>query len=165
MGDPAVERQACVVAVVDPVAGIVGVGGSHADLDVGGEARAAVGAERPPELGVVVRDPVGVARPAGAQVVAAVIPDHGDIAGGGIQRDLRQELAVGGVVVVHPYRRAPRGPAVVGVLQVNVHVVALVRLLTCVHQVHAARVRAAGAVPGQAGLRVDRTVRLRGDEV
>src|SRR5690242_21364434 len=54
MGDPAVERQPGVVAVVDPVSRIVGVGGSRADLDVAGEARPAVAAERPPELGVVV---------------------------------------------------------------------------------------------------------------
>src|SRR4051812_23222463 len=62
MGDPAIERQACVIAVVDPVPGIVGVGGSRADLDVRAEAGAAVGAERPPELRVIVHDPVGVAR-------------------------------------------------------------------------------------------------------
>src|SRR6266498_4802139 len=99
MGDPAVERQPAVVPVVDSIPRIVGVGGPCADLDAGGEALCAVGAERSPELGVVVRDRVGVAWPAGPQVVAAVVSDDGDVAGGGIQRDLRQELAVGGLVV------------------------------------------------------------------
>jgi hypothetical protein len=57
VGDAAVEREPGVVAVVDPVPGIMGIGGPRADLDVRGEARAAVGAERPPELGVIVRGP------------------------------------------------------------------------------------------------------------
>src|SRR5207302_5584102 len=91
--------------------------------------------------------------------------DHGDIAGRGIQRDLGQDLAVGGVVVVHPHPRAPGGPVVVRMPHVNVGVVALVGVLAGVDQVHPAGVRAAGAVPGQAGLGVDRTVRLGGDEV
>src|SRR5215468_9427983 len=51
VGDAAVERQARVVAMVDPVPGIAGAGGSGADVQAGGEAGAAVGAERPPELG------------------------------------------------------------------------------------------------------------------
>jgi hypothetical protein len=59
MGDATVERQPAVVAVVDPVARGVGVGGPSADLQVGSEAGAAVGAERSPELRVVVRGEVG----------------------------------------------------------------------------------------------------------
>ncbi len=165
MGDPAIERQARVIAVVDPVPGIVRVGGSRADLDIRAEAGAAVGAERPPELRVIVHDPVGVARAAGTEVVAAVVPDDGEVAGGGVERDLRQELAVGGGVVVHPHRRAPGGPVVVGVPHVDVRVVALVRLLGRVDHVHPPGMRAAGPVPGQAHLGVDRAIRLRGDEV
>src|SRR5206468_4503481 len=100
MGDTAIERQPAVIAVVNPVARGVGVGGPSADLQVGGEAGPTVAAERPPELGVVVGDPVGITRPAGPQVVTAVVPDDGELAGGGVKREVGQELAVGSVVVV-----------------------------------------------------------------
>src|SRR5581483_44825 len=58
--------------------------------------------------------------------IAGVVPAHRDISGGLVDRDARQELAVGRVVVVHLFRAAPACTAVVGVAQVNVGVVALV---------------------------------------
>ncbi len=64
MGDPAVERQPRVVAVVDAVARVVRVRRARANLDILGERLSPVCAERSPELGVVIRHAVGVARPA-----------------------------------------------------------------------------------------------------
>src|SRR5262249_38442403 len=70
-----------------------------------------------------------------------------------------------GAVVVHPYRCAPRPTVIVGVANVDVHVVALVLLLQRVDQVRPTAVRAAGPVPSQPWLSVDRAVRLGGYEV
>src|SRR5262249_59180470 len=72
----AIKVQAGVVAVVlvDPGPGGVGARGAGADLHVRHETQPAVGADRGPELRFVVGDAVGVARAAGAEVVAAVVP-------------------------------------------------------------------------------------------
>src|SRR5439155_15623819 len=101
----------------------------------------------------------------GPEVVARVVPDHRDPSGGRIERDLREELAVGGAVVVHARRGAPGGAVVVGEANDNVRVVLFVLLLERVDHVDATTVWTAGAVPGQARLRVDRAIRLRRDEV
>jgi len=69
MGDPTVERQPRVVTVVDVVPRVVRVRRARADLDVRGERLPPVCAERSPELGVVVRYAIGVARPTEAQVL------------------------------------------------------------------------------------------------
>src|SRR5512133_3784248 len=109
-----------------------------ADLEVGGEGLAPIGAKSTPELRVVVGDAIGIARPAGAEVGARVVPDYGQVAGGLVQRDLRHKLAVGGMVVVDAYTVAPGSAVVVRIAHVNIHVVALVGTLLGINQVDAA---------------------------
>src|SRR2546428_3609037 len=75
-----VEGKPGVVTVVDPIARVVRVRGPCADLDVGAKRRAVVSAERAPELGIVVGDPVGVPGAASAEVTPGVVPDGGDVA-------------------------------------------------------------------------------------
>src|SRR5207245_10615533 len=75
-----VEGKPVVATAVDPIARVVRVRGPCADLDVGAKRRAAVSAERAPELGIVVGDPVGVPGAAGAEVTPGVVPDGGDVA-------------------------------------------------------------------------------------
>src|SRR5258708_430544 len=160
MGDPAVERQPRVVAVVNPVLRVMGVRRSGADLNVLSERLPSVGTKRAPDLRIGIGDAVGVTRPAGAKIVASVIPDDCEISGCRVERNLREELTVLGVVVVHPYACAPGRAVIVGIANVNVRVVALVLLLQGVDQVDAPVVRAAGPVPGQARLSVHGAVRL-----
>src|SRR6266478_8326681 len=151
----AVERQPGVVAVVNAVLRSMGVRRSGADLNVFGKRLPAVGTKRAPNLRIGIGDAVGVTRPAGAKIVAGVIPDDRDIAGCGIKRNLREKLTILGVVVVYPYARAPGRAVIVRIADENVSVVAFVLLLQRVHQVHAAVVRATGTVPGQARLGVN----------
>src|SRR5512132_1915951 len=163
--DAAVEGQAGVVAVVDRVPGGVRIRSAGADLDVGLERVTAVGAEGAPEPGVVVRQAVRVAGAARSEVVAGVIPDDGDLSAGRVARDLRQELAVHGRVVVDALGPAPARAVVVRVADVDVRVVALVLLLERVDEIDTAVVRPARPVPGKAGLSIDGAVGLRRDEV
>src|SRR5216117_3186603 len=143
---------------------VVGVRRARADLNVAGE-RLPIAAERAPELGIVVRHTVGVARASAAEVVARVVPDDGDLSGDWIERELREELTAHRAVVIHPHRWTPRRAAVVGVADEDVRVVALVLLLEGVDEVDATIVRSAAAVPRKAGFRVDRAIRLGRDEV
>src|SRR5882724_10468298 len=165
MCNSAVERQPGVIAVVDAVVRITGVRCSGADPDVPAERLSSVGAEGTPDLGIGIGDAVSVTGPSGAQIVAGVIPDDRNISGSWIERDLREKLTIPGVIVVHPYACAPSRPAIVGIADVNVSIVAFVLLLQRVHQVYAAIVRAAGTVPCQARLGVNRAVRLGRYEV
>src|ERR1700758_1686259 len=112
MGDSAVERQPGVVAVIDAVLRIMGVRRSGADLNVLSKRLPAVGTKCAPNLRIGIGDAVGVTWPAGAMIVASVVPDDRDISGCGIKRNLREELTILGVVVVHAYARAP-GRAVI----------------------------------------------------
>ena len=69
MGNPAVERQPRVVAVVDGIPRVVRVRRASADLDVCGERPPTVCTERSPELGVVVWHAVSVAGATSAEVI------------------------------------------------------------------------------------------------
>src|SRR2546430_2072977 len=113
VGDPTVERQTRVVAVVNSVSRIARVRRARADLGVRGKRLPAVRAECPPELSIVVRHAVSVAGSTGAKVLTGVIPHHSKVPAGRIERDLRQELAVLRVVVVHSRWTAPRGTVVI----------------------------------------------------
>src|SRR5262249_17533357 len=112
-----VEVHGVEVAVIEVVhaldEGRGGVGHALADLHVGQEGQAAVGADRGKDLRL---DVVGV--------VAAVIPGDGDVPRGLVQGDHGQELAVTGVVVVDADRGAPGAgsPILVGVGYVDVGV-------------------------------------------
>src|SRR2546421_6535663 len=94
-----------------------------------------------------------------------VVPHHGEVPSSRIERDLRQELAVLRLVIVHPHWTAPRGTLIIGEADVDVHVVALVGLLECVHQIHAPVVGSTRPVPGKPRFRIYRTVRLCWDDV
>src|SRR5262249_60386840 len=107
-----VERDAGRDAEADVVGRRRRVGGAGADLHVGQEGRAAVVAHRAPELHVGVGRAVGVAG-ARAAVVAGVVPGDGHLAGRLVHGDGREELAVGGGVVVDAEEVAP-GAARVG---------------------------------------------------
>src|SRR6266480_5406783 len=107
MCDSAIERQPRVVAVVDAVLRIMGVRRSGADLNVLGKRLPSVGAKRAPDLRIGIGDAVGVTRPADPKIVAGIIPDDRDIPGCGVERNLREELTIPGVVVVHSYACAP----------------------------------------------------------
>src|SRR6266478_6534608 len=107
MCDSTVERQPGVVAVIDAVLRIMGVRGSGADLNVLGKRLPSVGTKRAPDLCIGIGDAVGVTSPPDAKIVAGVIPDDRDIPGRGVERNLREELTVLGIVVVYPYARAP----------------------------------------------------------
>src|SRR6266508_3709780 len=160
-----VERESLVVAVVQAGSGIGGVRHPSPHPDVRQHRLPAVLAHGGVHDRVVVADPVGVAGTVVPPVVAAVVPGDGEVAGGLVERDARQELAVRRGVVVHPELGAPRGALIVGVPQLDVQVVALVGALGRVHDVQPPVVWASGPVPGQAGLGVDRTLVLRGDVV
>ena len=136
-----------------------------ADLPVGRERRAPVRAERAPELRVVVREAVRVARTASPEIRSRVVPDDREVAGRRVERDLRQELAVRGRVVVDADACAPGGAAVVRVADHHVGVVALVLHLKRVDEIDPPGMRAAGPVPGEPRLGVDGAVGLRRDEV
>src|SRR5438128_657161 len=64
-----------------------------------------------------------------APIIAGVVPHHSEIPTGRVERDLRQELAVLRVVIVHPHRATPRDAIVIGEADVDVRVVALVGVL------------------------------------
>src|SRR5262249_4380156 len=128
-------------------------------------ARAAVRRVRRPDLRVVVGDAVRVPASSGTQVVARVVPGDGHGTARLVEGDGLHELAVRRVVVVQPDGRAPGRPLVVGVLEHDVDVVVLVRRLLAPDEVDAPVVRAAGPVPGEVRLGVDRAVRLGGDVV
>src|SRR6266511_2052877 len=150
MGNTADERQSVEIAIVDSIAGGMRVRCTRTDLNVRSEGHARVDAEGTPELRVVVGNAVGITKSAGAEVGPRVIPDDREFPGGRIQRDLWHELTIGCVVVVHADAAAPGGAVVVGVAHIDIRVVALVLLLLGVDQIHAAVVRAAGSIPGQA---------------
>src|SRR5262249_42491705 len=126
------------------------VRGASADLLVRREGLTTIGAERAPELGIVVGQAVGGARPAGPQICPGVVPRHCELTAGRIQRELGQELAVLGGVVVHPHWVAPGGTVVIRVTDEDIRVVALVLLLQRVDQVDAPAMWAAGAIPSAA---------------
>src|SRR6266480_3728992 len=165
MCDSAIERQPRVVAVVNAILRIMGVRRSGADLNVLGKRLPSVGTKRAPDLRIGIGDAVSVTCSPGAKIVAGVIPDDRDIPGGGVERNLRQELTILGAVVVHPYARAPNRAVIVRIADVNVGVIAFVLLLQRVHEVHPAIVRATGTVPCQARLGVNGAVRLGRYEV
>src|SRR5258708_2212400 len=155
MCDSAVERQPGIVAVVNAVVRITGVRRSGADLNVLGKRLPSVGTERAPDLRIGIGDAVGVTRPPEPKIVPGVIPDDRDIPGCRVESNLREELTILAVVVVHPYARAPSLAVIVRIADVNVSVVAFVLLLERVHQVHPAIVRTTGTVPCQARLGVN----------
>src|SRR5438477_1697418 len=160
VGDAAVERESGVIAEINAVVGVVRVGSAGADLDVPGKRLAAIGAEGAPDLGVVIGDAIGIARPPGAEIVARVVPAHGEVAAGGVERDFGQELAVGSAVIVHAHAGVPGGAIIVGIADEDVEVVAVIFQFARVHKIDAAVVRASGAVPGQARLGVNRAMEL-----
>src|SRR5260370_16328 len=86
---------------------VTGVRSSGANLNVLGKCLPAIGAKSAPDLGIGIGNAVGITRPPGAKVVTRVIPNDGDIPTCGVERDLWEELTILGVVVVHPYARAP----------------------------------------------------------
>src|SRR3984893_10288375 len=98
--------DALVVAVLVAEVGAAAcfVGGSGGDLDVLGEAEAAIGGARVEDIRAQVR-----------RVVAGVVPGQVHRAVGGVDGEPLVELVVGdpGRVIVHPQRRAP-AHAVVG---------------------------------------------------
>ena len=103
----------------------------------------------------------GVRAASGVQVGA--VERHPDHAGGLVDGDPRQHLGVGAEVVVDPHRSAPGGAVVRRGADEDVEVVALVgRALLGVHQVDPVVAGPAGAVPGEAGLGVDRPLGLGG---
>src|SRR5437870_3623578 len=152
VGDAAVERESGVIAVVDAVVSVGRVGGSGADLNIPAESLAAIGAEGAPDLGVVIGDAVGIARPADAEIVARVIPAHGEVAAGGVERDFGQELAVGSAVIVHAHAGVPGSAIIVGIADENVEVVAVIFQFARVHEIDAAVVWA-WAYPDQGSKR------------
>src|SRR5204862_7409146 len=107
MCNSAIERQPRVVAVVNAILRSMGVRRSGADVNVLGKGLPSVCTEGAPELRIGIGDAVGVTRPPGAKIVAGVIPDDRDIPGRGVERNLPQELAILGAVVVDPCARAP----------------------------------------------------------
>src|SRR5258708_25601496 len=119
MCDSAVERQPGVVAVVNAVLRIMGVRRSGADLDVLGKRLPSVGTKRAPDLCIGIGDTIGVTRPPGAKIVAGVIPDERDIPGCGVERNLREELTILGIVVVYPYARAPSRAVIVRIADLH----------------------------------------------
>ena len=165
MRDAAIERQARVIPVVDPVVGVARIRRPGADLEILCVRKPTVAAERTPELRVGIRQAIRVAASAGSEIVARVVPDYRQVAGRLIERDLRQELAVRRRVVVYPYRCAPGHALVIRVSNEDIGVVALVLDFEGVDEVHAAVVRAARPVPGQPWLRVDRAIWLGRDEI
>jgi hypothetical protein len=76
-----VEAQTRVVTVVDPVGGSVIIGSTGADLQIGLERGATVGADRGEKLSIIIEYPVGIAR-SGTGVVAAIVPRDRDIPSG-----------------------------------------------------------------------------------
>src|SRR5206468_11142436 len=134
MCDSAVERQPGVVAVVNAVVRTMGVQRSGADLNVLGKRLPSVGAKRAPDLRIGIGDAVGVTCPPDPKIVTGVIPDDRDIPGCGVERNLREELTILGVVVVHSYACAPSRAVIVRIADVNVGVVAFVLLLQRVYE-------------------------------
>src|SRR5436309_2161843 len=94
MRDAAIERQARVIPVVDPVVGVARIRRPGADLEILCVRKPTAAAERTPELRIGIRQAIRVAASAGSEIVARVVPDYRQVAGRLIERDLRQELAV-----------------------------------------------------------------------
>src|SRR2546427_11084652 len=79
MRDPAVEREARVITIVDVVTRVMRVRRSRADLNVLGERLSAVRAEGSPELRVIIRHAIGVSGTTGSQIVSRVVPHDRDL--------------------------------------------------------------------------------------
>src|SRR5260370_6989003 len=109
----------------------MGVRSSGANLNVLGKRVPSIGAKGAPDLGVGIGDTVCVTRAPGAKVVTGVIPNDGDIPTCGVERDLWEELTILGVVVVHPYARAPRRADIVPIADVNIILTPFSLLLHC----------------------------------
>src|SRR5207253_5271447 len=91
---------------------VVVVRGAGRNLEVRPDGGTAVGAEGPPELGIIVGDAVCVPR-SRTTVVAGVVPGHRDEAGRLVDSQVWQKLAVGAGVVVHSKSGRPVGAVVV----------------------------------------------------
>src|SRR5215470_10810291 len=152
-----------VVAVVEVAVGVLGVGGALADAEARREAPPAVGGVGGPELGVGVRAAAAVA--ALAVGVTAVIPAGCDVPGGLVERDGREELAAGCLGAVQRDGLGPGSPAVAGVPEHDVQVVAVPRCGLGPYRIHPAVIPARAGVPGQLGFGVDAPVWLGRDEV
>src|SRR5438270_12268847 len=133
MCDSAIERQPRVVAVVNAILRITGVRRSGADLNVLGKRLSSVGTKRAPELRIGIGDAVDVTRPPGAEIVAGIIPDDRNIPGCGVERILRQELTILGIVVGHPCARAQSRAVNFSIADVTVGIVAFVLLYYRAH--------------------------------
>src|SRR5205807_4241844 len=105
------------------------------------------------------------ARAGETEIVRGVIPDGREVARRLIDRDLRQELAIGSTIVVGPHRCAPAGALVVGVTHPGVQIVAPVLHLERVDEIDAASMWTIAAIPRQSRLGVDRSIRLGGNEI
>src|SRR6266851_8168762 len=85
MRDPAVEREARVITIVDVVTRVMRVRRSRADLNVLGECLSAVRAEGSPELRVIIRHAIDVSGSTGSQIASRVVPDDRDLPSGLIE--------------------------------------------------------------------------------
>ena len=88
--------------------------------------RAAIRAEGAEVFRIIVGNKVCPAHTYHAGVVARIVKAHCHRAVCGIERDIRQKLAVDGRVVVHAHRRAPRRAIIGRGAHHDVRVVALV---------------------------------------
>src|ERR1035437_1342183 len=148
----AVEVQAEVIAKFVAVAQAHAAGGPGADFDLREERQPAVHADRSPELHTVIR-----------RAVAAIVPNHAEIAGIGVERDFREELALGARVGIDAKGAAPGAGVIVGKAHEDVEVIGNRGGGVGVTQVQPAAVRARGVVVGQAEFRVHGTAGLCGD--
>jgi hypothetical protein len=73
-----VKAQTRVVTVVDPVGGCVSIGSTGADLQIGLERGATIGADRGKKLSIIIGYTVGIAW-SGTGIVAAIMPGDRDI--------------------------------------------------------------------------------------
>ncbi|PYK54478.1 MAG: hypothetical protein DME48_07950 [Verrucomicrobia bacterium] len=85
--------------------------------------------------------------------------------GCGTERNIGQKLAVGGRIVVHTHRRAPRRAVIGRRAHHDIRVVVLVDRLVCVHQIDAVVERSTGRIPYHSCLSVDRAFVLRRDKI
>lgn len=129
------------------------------------EGAAGITTYRGVDQGIFVRHAVGVAATVVTRSVAGVIPCDRDLAGGGIERNLRVKLAVRPDVIIHSRRVTPGCTVIIRVAQINVGVVALRRLLRDIDEVKPAVVRAARAIPREPGLGINRAPGLGGDVI
>src|ERR1043166_2186525 len=100
-----------------------------------------------------------------ALIIAAIVPGDRNVTSRRVERDSRIELTGRADVIIHAHGITPSHALIVGVTELNVGVVALLRLFRRVDEIETAIVRTTRAVPGEASFDINRAAGLRGDVI